>query len=90
VLTPGDARPAATRPSTLPNSTEAEMTLESITLHPHQHAKLGRLHVGVTRAGFISVAGEVHDIANGEVVRIARVPVSVIRFDDDYTFSRLE
>jgi hypothetical protein len=62
------------------------MTSEAITLHPYQHGKLGLLHIGVTRAGFVAVAGEVHDIADGEVVKITRSPVSVIRFGDDYTF----
>ena len=60
---------------------------ESVTLHPRQHGKLGRLHVGVTREGFVSVAGEVHDIADGETVNIERAPVSVRRTEGEYLFS---
>lgn len=62
--------------------------VESVTLRPHEHAKLGIVHVGVTRQGFVAVAGEVHDIADGEVVEIVRVPVSVARSGEDYTFTR--
>lgn len=62
---------------------------ESITLNPRQHDKLGVLHVGVTREGFIAVAGEPHDIADGETIEISRVPVRVTRRGDEYTFTRL-
>ena len=28
--------------------------VESVTLRPHEHAKLGIVHVGVTRQGFVA------------------------------------
>lgn len=63
---------------------------ESITLHPRKHDKLGTLHVGVTREGFVSVAGEVHNIADGETLPIERVPVSVKRTGEEYIFSKID
>lgn len=63
---------------------------ESLTLHVPSHDKLGMIHVGVTREGFISVAGEVHDIADGETVTIRRVPVIVKRAGEAYEFSRAD
>lgn len=60
---------------------------ESITLSVPEHDKLGVVHCGVTREGFISVAGETHDIADGETIEIARVPINVTRAGDQYSFS---
>jgi hypothetical protein len=60
---------------------------ENITLHAPLHDKLGAIHVGVTREGFISVAGEVHDIADGQTVTIDRVPVAVKREGGEYVFT---
>jgi hypothetical protein len=60
---------------------------ESITLSVPEHDKLGVVHCGVTRDGFISVAGETHNIADGETIEIARVPISVTRAGDEYTFT---
>jgi hypothetical protein len=61
---------------------------QSITLSPPQHDKIGVIHCGVTREGFVSVAGETHDIANGETVKINRVKVTVTRNGDEYTFTK--
>ena len=61
---------------------------ESVTLHAPAHDKLGAVHVGVTREGFISVAGEVHNIADGETVTIERVPVTVKRAGGEYVFTK--
>lgn len=63
---------------------------ESITLSVPEHDKLGVVHCGVTREGFVSVAGETHDIADGETVHISRVKVSVTRDGDEYAFTRLD
>jgi hypothetical protein len=60
---------------------------ESITLSVPEHDKLGVVHCGVTREGFISVAGETHNITDGEIIEIARVPISVTRAGDEYTFT---
>jgi hypothetical protein len=59
----------------------------SITLSVPEHDKLGVVHCGVTREGFISVAGETHNITDGEIIEIARVPISVTRAGDEYTFT---
>jgi hypothetical protein len=61
---------------------------ESLTLHAPEHGKLGLFHCGVTREGFVSVAGETHDIADGETVPIRRVAVRVTRQGDEYTFTK--
>jgi len=64
------------------------MSDQSITLTPTTHDKLGALHCGVTRVGFVVVGGDVHDIADGEDVYFARAHVKVHREGEEYTFSR--
>lgn len=61
---------------------------ESITLTSAKHDKLGLLHCGVTREGFVAVAGDTSDIADGEKVEFERVHVTVVRKGDAYTFTR--
>lgn len=61
----------------------------TITLHPRQHDKLGIIYCGVTREGFIAVAGDVHNIADGEEVMFEKVHVKAIRKGEDYTFTKL-
>jgi hypothetical protein len=61
---------------------------DTITLKAPEHDKLGLIHCGVTREGFISVAGETHDIADGETIQVQRVNVSVTRQGDEYSFTR--
>lgn len=63
---------------------------ESTVLHAPHHDKIGIVHVGVTREGFVSVAGETHDIADGETLTIKRVPVTVKRSGEEYVFSKTE
>jgi hypothetical protein len=70
------------------NLTGGSIMSESVTLHIPEHGKLGLLHCGVTREGFVSVAGETHDIADGETVPIRRVAVRVTRHGDEYTFTK--
>lgn len=60
----------------------------SLTLGPAQHDKLGSLYCGVTREGFIAVAGEPRNIQDGEEITINRVPVKVKRNGSEYTFQR--
>jgi len=66
------------------------MTTEnaSITLTAPHHDKLGLLHCGVTREGFIAVAGDTTNIADGEEVRFERTQVIVNRKGGEYTFTR--
>lgn len=61
---------------------------ESITLTATHHDKLGLLHCGVTREGFIAVAGDTADIADGEEIRFERTGVTVNRKGGEYTFTR--
>jgi len=61
---------------------------ESITLSPPEHDKIGVIHCGVTREGFVSVAGETHDIADGDTVNIYRVKITVTRKGNEYTFTK--
>ena len=39
---------------------------DSLKLVPASHGKLGIIHCGVNREGFIAVAGDPRDIADGE------------------------
>lgn len=57
---------------------------ESITLSPPEHDKIGVIHCGVTCEGFVSVAGETHDIADGDTVKIYRVKITVTRKGDEW------
>lgn len=61
---------------------------EALTLHPAQHDKLGSVHCGVTREGFVSVAGDTGNIEDGQELTFPRVAVKVVRSGGDYTFSR--
>ena len=61
---------------------------ESITLTPTHHDKLGILHCGVTREGFIVVAGDPRDIADGESIFFERTGVTAKRHGSEYIFSR--
>jgi len=61
---------------------------ESITLNPKSHDKLGSYHCGVTREGFVSVAGTPRNIADGESIADERSGITVKRNGSEYTFSR--
>jgi len=61
---------------------------ESITLTVPQQSKLGVLHCEVPRSGFISVAGEPREIADGESIVLKRSGVKAKRAGDQYIFSR--
>lgn len=66
------------------------MSDDTITLAPKQHDKLGILHCGVTREGFIAVAGDPRDIADGEEIVFEKVKVKVRRKRSEYTFAKME
>ena len=61
---------------------------ESITLTPHRHDKLGIYHCGVTREGFISVAGDPRNIGDGESIFFNRSSITAKRQGSEYVFSR--
>ena len=61
---------------------------QSLTLEPRQHDRLGVLHCGVTREGFVAVAGDTADIEDGQEVKFERVKVAVKRKGSEYSFTR--
>jgi hypothetical protein len=64
------------------------MSDNSITLGPREHEKLGVYHCGVTREGFISVAGEPRNIDDGEEIVFERCGITAKRSGSEYTFSK--
>lgn len=63
------------------------MSEESLTLSPKEYGKLGIIHCGVTREGFIAVGGDPRDINDGEEVIFERVKIKAIRKGSEYTFT---
>jgi hypothetical protein len=61
----------------------------SITLGPREHEKLGVSHCGVTREGFIAVAGEPKNIEDGEEIVFERPGIKAARKGSEYTFSKI-
>lgn len=61
----------------------------SITLGPREHGKLGVYHCGVTREGFIAVAGEPRNIDDGEEIVFQRSGIRAVRKGSEYTFSKI-
>lgn len=61
---------------------------ESITLAPLRHAKVGIYHCGVTREGFVAVAGDTQDLADGKSFLFVRSGITAKRSGSEYTFSR--
>ena len=64
------------------------MSDNSITLGPREHDKLGIYHCGVTREGFIAVAGEPRNIDDGEEIVFERSGITAKRSGSEYTFSK--
>jgi hypothetical protein len=64
------------------------MSEDTLVLEPRKHGKVGAYHCGVTREGFVSVAGEVHDIEDGQEIRSSRAPITVTRKGGEYTFTK--
>jgi hypothetical protein len=64
------------------------MSEQTITLKPHTYGKLGIIHCGVTHDGFVVVAGDPRDIADGQELVFPRVHVKAKRQGDAYTFSQ--
>ena len=62
---------------------------ESLRLAPAEHGKLGIIHCGVTREGFIAVGGDPRNIDDGEEILFERVAVKARRQGSEYTFTRV-
>jgi len=65
------------------------MPEQSLTLTPATHDKLGIIHCGVTREGFIAVGGEPRAIADGQEILFERVGIKAARKGSEYLFTRL-
>jgi hypothetical protein len=61
---------------------------ETLTLTPATHGKLGVIHCGVTREGFIAVGGDPRDIEDGQEILFERTGIRVRRQGSEYTFTR--
>ena len=64
------------------------MSDQSLTLKVPTHDRLGIIHCGVTREGFIAVGGEPRNIADGEEILFERVGIRARRSGSEYTFTR--
>ena len=62
---------------------------ETLTLEPTKHDKLGVVHCGVTREGFIAVGGVPRNIDDGEEILFERVGIKAKRSGSTYTFKKL-
>lgn len=62
---------------------------DTLTLTPAKHDKLGIIHCGVTREGFIAVGGEPRDIEDGQEILFERTGIKARRQGSDYTFTRV-
>jgi hypothetical protein len=60
----------------------------TLTLAPTEHDKLGIVHCGVTRPGFIAVGGEPRNIEDGQEIVFARTGIRARRQGGEYTFTR--
>lgn len=65
------------------------MSEQTLTLTPKTHDKLGPVHCGVPRDGFIAVGGYPRNIADGEEVKFERVRVKAKRQGSEYLFMPL-
>jgi hypothetical protein len=61
---------------------------ETLTLAPTRHGKLGIIHCGVTREGFIAVGGDPRNIDDGQEILFERVGIRARRKGSEYTFTR--
>jgi len=62
---------------------------DTLTLTPAKHDKLGIIHCGVTREGFIAVGGEPRDIEDGQEILFERAGIKALRQGSEYTFIRV-
>jgi len=62
---------------------------ETLTLTPARHDRLGIIHCGVTREGFIAVGGEPRNIDDDQEILFARVGIRARRKGSEYTFTRV-
>ena len=60
-----------------------------LTLQPRHHGKLGVVHCGVTRDGWIAVAGDPRSIEDGEEIMFEKVNIRASRKGNDYIFEKV-
>lgn len=61
----------------------------TLTLTAPHHDKLGVIHCGVTREGFVAVCGDRRDIADGEEIVFEKAGVKAKRKGSEYIFTRV-
>ncbi|MGB5540117.1 MAG: hypothetical protein WBO37_08530 [Gammaproteobacteria bacterium] len=61
---------------------------DTLTLAPAEHDKLGIIHCGVTREGFIAVGGDPRAIEDGQEILFERMGIKDRRQGSEYTFRR--
>ncbi|MGB5472904.1 MAG: hypothetical protein WBQ78_05465 [Gammaproteobacteria bacterium] len=62
---------------------------DTLTLAPAKHDKLGLIHCGVTREGFIAVCGDPRNIDDGQEILFERTGIKARRQGSEYTFTRV-
>ena len=62
----------------------------TLVLTPGKHDKLGVIHCGVTREGFIAVGGYPRNITDGEEIIFDVVHVKAKRQGSEYSFSKIK
>jgi len=61
---------------------------ETLTLGPGRHDKIGIIHCGVTRDGFIVVGGQPKNIKDNEEIMFERDHIKAERHGSEYVFTR--
>lgn len=64
------------------------MADDTLTLTPHNYGKIGIVHCGVTYEGFVVVAGDPRNIADGQEILFERAGIKVKRSGGEYTFAK--
>lgn len=63
---------------------------ETLTLTPRHHDKIGIIHCGVTRDGFIVVGGQPRNLEDNEAFTFDRHHITAERHGNKYTFTRTQ
>ena len=61
----------------------------TLNLTPGKHDKLGVVHCGVTREGFIAVGGYPRNIDDGEEIVFDQLNIKASRQGSSYTFGKV-
>jgi hypothetical protein len=64
------------------------MSDNTVTLSPPKYDKIGNVHCGVIREGFVSCAGDVASLEDGGEAKFERVGIVVNRQGNEYVFTK--